>query len=1450
MKRLQLRLPSIVILPLLFFIFVQLGLSFDSACAQGDDDCGGWHWYLCEGNGNLAVGRWRDSYIRTHPVYTPISSFDTEALALNAVCPRLIDIKPAETDFFNAWHGTYGGKVYGIDSLVDSEGQCRFPAHDADGDAVPDQEDFCPDTPPDTPVSIYSGCRCDRPDINLEVALSCSPQNPDTGVRVSCTASVQGELPDGQYQITWFLDGNEVSAGTSSNWQWTATRGIHFVRVDVEDIGPEHLGLVSDEVVLSGAIDGEGGVILGVKTGSPDRVEPDGQSQTLISVDIDPSAACWGGAPELNGMFYIEVETSLGFIGPRSDIFPIPGELTFTAGTNSGQAQIHAVVHYCPPGGVMAFGVCSDQASLNRVCEGRTVVGVGESSGITRPDEESTNPDDRREVEFRVDLGCQPVKPMQDDVVTCSAGIEGASEGEVFEYSWYLDYVSTDTGSSSQWSWDKAEKGVHDIGVVVVGEDHHGEADLALEVEALGDLVARISLLPDPPVKDKSFTFTAVLEGQKQDEVISYTWALDGQPFCEDASCTVSEGLEGSHALYLEVHGQDDRWDSAFREFVLVTGDEVEDAGEAAGFSILSLHCTDDIISSEVLSCDATFQRENPDIDDLNVIWLIDGAMIASDQTRGNSSSFDLPNPAPGRHAIIVRVIDPLSGLARVQSTTSNVSLGMVGEIPPWAQLGAAGGTLGLVGVWLWAEWLNARRAEAEEARLRAQQKPSWVDDKRSLEEIWAAEEAAERQRRGLWGFRYDKMAGVFSVPEWAQGLTEAQRKDLLASGGKMPWWWGNAQVAWERERQVLRDAKLRADRSLEREWLREIAQESSFDKRRRDWIYKAEKDAWEKAPWHEDEREKRNRARLLGMDRAIDALVDKLPVSQWGKIEALQEKILGDGRVGAEEYLQLMRLKGAVYNLKQAQFDADAARAMHDAAWMQLGEEAASNIKTGATVASVAIAFSPILLGGAGWALGATSLTNAAAAVSGAMAQLGAFRLTMNLVEGATVGYIEGGFNAAVVGGMRRTLPINTMSLWLGPRMPGEKGPGWKRIGLSVLQDFGNAMTLKRGIAQYRQLARRAGASISNSYQRLTGTGEQPLRMPPVRNNVLLQRDAQWWAEREQGQRLVNNFNRTLRKMQAATSRTVRADLSNQLSKQAIQINENYAAKSILKVIKRPGLTRAFDQRIQRIYRVVDYRVAKELNAAGITRGGQAFSRNDLINFRNASSYGTVGMDRDVGLNQMLVQKWEGVVNQATPGTEWHAHAVAKLQQAQRASQLGMGGQRLSLANFNQRAQEIYNAQYAQVTGGNAERAFQMVTTSGHVEAYKDISVLQNNPMGVPFSGQWAGQTGSVSAVKVYENFKLASDGVISQGSAIQESARGLAKDISTKLIPLLKANPGVNPAQITYWQGMQRLLGQAGQGNVTPGQLLQTLNTDQSGIIRMAERVSAGIQGAIQSR
>ncbi|MEE9513579.1 MAG: hypothetical protein V3V46_05835 [Anaerolineales bacterium] len=1038
-----------------------------------------------------------------------------------------------------------------------------------------------------------------------------------------------------------------------------------------------------------------------------------------------------------------------------------------------------------------------------------------------------------------VRLVCQPGTPLIGGQVVCSAEVVGANEDEELDYLWYLDSALEAETKEGKWTWASAEKGTHDITVYVQGEGRDTESTVTIEVGEELELVASIGLDPPVPVVEKGVTFTPRVEGAKAGETLSYRWFVDDALLCETAICTWGEAPKGGHVVQLEVRGEGERIAVGQHAFDVVTlVDE-----EQAGFRIVVLGCNSGVSSDDTLACSLGLERDEG-IGLLNVTWLIDGLVASTDGGVDSGSDMQLGQPAPGEHVVEALVVDPARGNAISGQTVAEVVAGQNAMIPPLAQAGAAGGTLGLVGVWLWAEWLNARRAEAEEARLRALQKPSWVDDKRSLEEIWAGEVEAERQRRGLWGFEYDEQTGVFKQPDWTYGKT--------------PWWWGESEEALAKQRQAWQEARgdleLRADRSLEQEWLGEVYQEPSAAERQRSgWIYKQETDAWEKAPWHPDELAKRIRAGMLKTDRAVDAIVDKLPESQWGTIEALQEKLMRAGSPNAEDLLRMLRMRGAVYSQMQAQYELEKVAADLEAIDYQEWQVLAERMRTGATIASVAIGISPVLLAGAGWALGATTLTNAGAVVTAALAKVGAFRLTMNLVEGATVGYMEGGTSGAVVGGMKRTLPINTMGLWLGPRLPGDEGPGWKRIGLSVLQDVGNAVTLKRGLAQYNRLARRAGESISGAYQRLTGTGEQPLRMPPVRNNVLLQRDAGWWAEREQGQRLVNGFNRTLRKMQAATDRVQRAELSNQLTRQAIQINESYAAKSIMKVVQRPGMTRAFDDRIQRIYRVVDYRVARQLSNEGLTRGGQAFSRNDLMNFRNASSYGTVGMDRDVGLNQMLEQKWQGVVNQATPGTDWHAHAVAKLRDAQRASRLAVGGQRISLANFNERAQAAYNAQYARVTGGDihsADRSLQMVTTSQHPEAYADPRVLQNNPVAAPFSRRWAEQTGSVSAVKVYENFNMVKEGILSKGNAIQESARGLAKDISTKLIPLLKNNPSTSAQQFAYWQGMQRLLGEAGRGNVTPGQLLQVLGTDESGIVRLAEQASAALQSAIQSR
>jgi len=297
--------------------------------------------------------------------------------------------------------------------------------------------------------------------------------------------------------------------------------------------------------------------------------------------------------------------------------------------------------------------------------------------------------------------------------------------------------------------------------------------------------------------------------------------------------CTWGEAPKGGHVVQLEVRGEGERIAVEVREFDVVTlVDE-----ETAGFRIVGLGCNSGVSSDDTLACSLGLERDegigllnvtwlacslglerDEGIGLLNVTWLIDGVVASTDGGVDSGSDMQLGQPAPGEHVVDALVVDPVSGNAISGQTVAEVVAGQNALIPPLAQVGAAAGTLGLVGVWLWAEWLNARRAEADEERL-------------------------------------------FKQPDWTYGKT--------------PWWWGESEDAFKKEQQAWQDARgdleLRADRSLEGEWLGEIAQESSFDKRKEDWIYKAEIDAWEKAPWHADEIEKRNRARLLKMDRAID---------------------------------------------------------------------------------------------------------------------------------------------------------------------------------------------------------------------------------------------------------------------------------------------------------------------------------------------------------------------------------------------------------------------------------------------------------------------------------------------------------------------------------------------------------------------------------------------------
>ena len=118
------------------------------------------------------------------------------------------------------------------------------------------------------------------------------------------------------------------------------------------------------------------GVIITLKPGQRSHLPADGESQTVLLVDVVPGAYCWGGQNILKGHLQASPETTLGDVsypaqGTAED-FPV--EVVFTAGTTPGEAEITVRVSYCPELGVMVFGVCTTEGSENWRCEGKAKI--------------------------------------------------------------------------------------------------------------------------------------------------------------------------------------------------------------------------------------------------------------------------------------------------------------------------------------------------------------------------------------------------------------------------------------------------------------------------------------------------------------------------------------------------------------------------------------------------------------------------------------------------------------------------------------------------------------------------------------------------------------------------------------------------------------------------------------------------------------------------------------------------------------------------------------------------------------------------------------------------------------------------------------------------------------------------------------------------------------------
>jgi hypothetical protein len=357
--------------------------------------------------------------------------------------------------------------------------------------------------------------------------------------------------------------------------------------------------------------------------------------------------------------------------------------------------------------------------------------------------------------EFAASVGCAPSRPIPEEAVSCSVDIAGKHIGETFLYDWYLDGGNVQSGKNAGWAWGEATDGDHEIIVDVTGEGRSATARLSLEV----------------------------------------------------------------------------------------TGG-ITDA-ETAGFSVSAIGCNDGISSGEILGCSATITRTRNEVGALAVTWQLGGATIATETTDGSSTGWSLDGPPSGSHTVGVVVIDPLTNLGQAASTTVIIRAGSV-ELEEAAEAAALATAIGLLlaGSGLltlnnitsalaglspeqieetirratdhlpdlidprdgsvlvidgdrvyWDDdvgWIDRTTAQDWIAEIAAQRLQrdleteetwtSWMTDRRSLADIWAAEAAEQARRHGITDHLYNPETGTFYSPGYVRQLWDEALQQQLAA--------------------------------------------------------------------------------------------------------------------------------------------------------------------------------------------------------------------------------------------------------------------------------------------------------------------------------------------------------------------------------------------------------------------------------------------------------------------------------------------------------------------------------------------------------------------------------------------------------------------------------------------------------------------------------------------
>ena len=508
----------------------------------------------------------------------------------------------------------------------------------------------------------------------------------------------------------------------------------------------------------------------------------------------------------------------------------------------------------------------------------------------------------------------------------------------------------------------------------------------------------------------------------------------------------------------------------------------------------------------------------------------------------------------------------------------------------------------------------------------------------------------------------------------------------------------------------------------------------------------------------------RQSQQKIERFERSCDSLyklAGMLPGAEGSEARAFVERQLTpEARLDMDQEA-VKRIADALGKKVEGHYLGMQAKSDEDAAYANLGLEAAQNIKSGADNSIMVLS----LFGGQ-----YVDATYQAATgyieggpTEAVLRTASMFGSTAGAAAEAMRGYREGGMGAALQRGAISFATSKGMEYGMGKVLGGAKPkPGQKAAPKTGAKGGADVPTAKT-----------APGTPIQTLATVSGAGDQRAL-------------EQFKKARKQGEEMVQDFQQAQKRLTDAGAAGASAEeimkLQTQVRNKVTAVNSNPHAKNFLKYKGEGGAQKAYNAHLRSVHADVEAKFQTNMQSQG-------WNQQPLKEFRNSASSGSVGMDFDIGLDEQM------------------------------AKSLSRNGKPAQLNQWQEDAQKAWNEAYEASTGHSANQAWENVTTSGHAESYKDLAWLASDKSAV--SKAWGQQAADVTR---YKSWHMLNDPNLGKMTKLQEISRGAAKDMQTKLNPLLDnlkptgKSLGKFQDARSHWNKVQKILADFGENIIDP--------------------------------